>query len=148
MTASILDRYLSWMSPDGEGRPARLKDERDQAWTLNGLANSYSLSGQPGRAVPVFEMHNSLREKASDKENLAIGLGNLAHMAQLPIGKLAAVERNLRRRVELCREIEEEFREAVGHQELGRLLAYEGRFDEAAQELEASTGYWRSRIST
>jgi hypothetical protein len=37
--------------PDGEDRPPRLKDEAWQAWTLNALANSYSLSGQPRRAA-------------------------------------------------------------------------------------------------
>ncbi len=42
---------------DGEDKPPRLKDESAQAWTLSALASSYSLSGQPRRAVPLFEMH-------------------------------------------------------------------------------------------
>ena len=53
---------LAGLFPDGDpstssGQTAlpRLKDESGQAWTLNALANSYSLSGQPARAVPLFE---------------------------------------------------------------------------------------------
>ena len=54
---------LRALFPDGEDRPPRLKDEGAQAWTLNGLANSYSLSGQPRRAVPLFERQIAIREK-------------------------------------------------------------------------------------
>ncbi len=94
---------------DGEDKPPRLKDEGWQAWTLNALANTYSLSGQPRRAVPLFEIHNVIREKAGDKKNLAGGLRNVASMAQIYIGALRAAERNLRRQIDLCREIENEF---------------------------------------
>ena len=128
--------------PDGEDRPPRLKDEGAQAWTLAALANSHSLSGQPRLAVPVFEMASDLDESLGDKKNLAIGLGNLAD-GQANLGELAAAEHNLRRQVELCREINDEFKEAIAHQELGRLLADEGRFDEADQALEASTDHWK-----
>jgi tetratricopeptide (TPR) repeat protein len=121
--------------PDGEDRPPRLKDESDQGWTLNELANSYSLSGQPRRAVPVFEQACALAEKLENKSNLAIGLGNVAHMAQLPIGALRAAEANLRRRIALGREIKDEFSEAIGHRELGRLLAYRGAYGESETEL-------------
>ncbi len=122
---------------DGEDRPPRLKDESAQAWTLNELANSYSLSGQPRRAVPLFEQHNAIREKSGDKKNLAIGLGNVATQ-QLVIGALRAAEASLRRSIALCREIKDERWEAVGHQELGRLLAYRGAWAEAEEELTAA----------
>jgi tetratricopeptide (TPR) repeat protein len=122
--------------PQGEDHPPQLQEEGDQAWTLNSLANSYSLNGQPGRAVPLFEQHNVIREKAGDKKNLAIGLGNLAQSAQLPIGALRSVEANLRRSIALCQEIEDEFSEAIGHRELGRLLTYRGRWAEAVAELD------------
>jgi tetratricopeptide (TPR) repeat protein len=119
---------------DGEDRPPRLKDEAHQAHAMNELANSYSLSGQPGRAVTLFKAHNALREKAGDKKNLAIGLCNLAYQ-HIAIGALAAAEGNLRRMIALCQEIGDEFSEAIGHQELGRLLAYTGAFEEARTEL-------------
>jgi hypothetical protein len=64
---------------------------------------------------------------------------------QASIGELAA-ERNLRCSIEVCREIGDEFWEAVGHQELDRLLAYRGAFDEAAGELEMVLSFeqWRT----
>ena len=86
-----------------------------------------------------------LDEKQGDKKNLAIGLGNLAD-DQAKIGALRAAEANLRRRIELCREIEDEFDEAIGHQELGRLLAYRGAWDEAEGELAAALAMFRARI--
>jgi len=128
---------LRTLFPDGEDRPSRLKEKRDQAWTLNALSNSYSLFGQPRRAVPWLVTANAIDEKRGDKENLAIGVGNLATQ-QMILGELKVSEANLRRSISLCREIKDKFREAVGHQELGRLLAYEGAFDEAAKELQTA----------
>jgi tetratricopeptide (TPR) repeat protein len=122
---------LRALFPDGEDRPPRLKDESAQAWTLNALANAYGLSGQPRLAVPLFRQQIAIREKQGVKRSVAIGLGAIASVAYFPLGELAAAEGNLRRRIELCREIEDEFEEAVGHQELGRLLAYQGAFDES-----------------
>jgi tetratricopeptide (TPR) repeat protein len=129
---------LRALFPDGEDRPPRLGTERDQSWAATALANAHSLSGQPRRAVSLFGISANLDEDKGDKLNLAIDLGNLACMAQIYLGELAAAERNLRRRVALCREIGNEFNEAIGHQELGRLLAYRGAFDEAAGELETA----------
>lgn len=121
--------------PDGEDSPPRLKNENDQAWTLNELANSYSLSGQPHRAVPLFESFIAISEKSGYKVNLVVGLGNVAAYGQLPIGALRAAEVTLRRRFALCQEIKDVFRGAVGHQELGRLLAYRGAYAESETEL-------------
>jgi tetratricopeptide (TPR) repeat protein len=120
--------------PNGQDTLPVLKREDAQAWALNELANACSLSGQPRRAVPLFEMHNLLRDKAGDKKNLAGGLGNAA-IQQLVIGALRQAERNLRRGIDLCREIKDEFHEAVSHQELGRVLSYRGVWQEAEQEL-------------
>jgi tetratricopeptide (TPR) repeat protein len=131
---------LRALFPDGEDKLPRLKSEVAQAWTLNGLANSYFLSGQSKKAVSLFERNNELQEKAGDKENLAIGLGNLAR-SQMMIGDFKSAESNLRRRISLCQEIKDEFREAVGHQELGRLLAYQGKFEESEKELAKSLKY-------
>lgn len=128
---------------DGEDKPPRLKDESAQAWTLNELANSHSLSGQPRRAVPLFEMDIAIMEKIGDKKNTAISLGNVASIAQIHIGALSNVERNLRRSIDLCREIEDEYSEAVGHQDLGRVLSYRGAWGEAKQELETAISIQR-----
>ncbi|WP_204139188.1 toll/interleukin-1 receptor domain-containing protein [Halomicronema sp. CCY15110] len=127
---------LRALFPQGEDQPPQLQDEGAQGWTLNELANSYSLSGLPAKAVPLFERDAEISERRADKKNWAIALGNLAYMAQLPIGALQAAEANLRRSIAICQEIEDEFWEAVAHQELGRLLAYRGLWAESAAELD------------
>lgn len=128
---------------DGENKPPRLKDESAQAWTLNSLANAYSLSGQPRRAVPLYEMTNAIYEnKTKNKQFLATGLGNLASTAQIYIGALNKAERNLRRQIDLGREIKNEFNEAVGLSELGSVLIYLGQWDNSEKELSNASILW------
>ena len=126
---------LATLFVDGENNPPKLKQKLYQAHCINELANACSLSGQPRRAMSLYEMHNTMREKTGDKKNLAKGLGNLAIGVQLNIGFLHAAEANHRRRIELAKEIQEEFDEAIGHQELGHLLVYRGEWAEAENEL-------------
>lgn len=134
---------LRALLPDEDDPLPRLKDKSHQGHALNELANAYSLSGQPRRAVPLFEGYIAISEKRGGKIDLAIGLGNVADMAQLPIGALRAAEANLRRSIALCRVGKDEFWEAVGHQELGRLLSYRGAYAESETELLVSTAYWK-----
>ena len=126
---------LRALFPQGETQPPQLKSEDAQGTTLNDLACSYGQIGQPAKAMPLYEQHIAIREKQGDKKNLAIGLANLAIAAQMPIGALQSAEANLRRAIALCQEIESEFQEAVGHRELGRLLAYRGDWGVAAEAL-------------
>jgi tetratricopeptide (TPR) repeat protein len=109
------------------------------------MANSYSLSGEPAKSVPAFLLVLELLEREGNKNNLAISLGNVAYMAQIHIGKLSAAGVHLRKRVAICREIKDEFNEAVGHQELGRVLVYQGRA-EAKDELAKSFEYWKKSV--
>ena len=128
---------LRALFPNGEDRPPRVKTKAGQSWTGNELARSYGLCGQPRRAVPLYEQQIAIVEREGNKVNLAIGLGNLANR-QIELGGLTAADVNRRRRIDLCREIAEEWEEAIGHGEMGRLLAYRGAFAEAAQELNAA----------
>jgi len=66
---------------------------------------------------------------------------NLANR-YIELGELAAVERDMRRCIQLLREIENELDEAIGHQKRGRLLVYQGMFEAADVELSMSTHYW------
>jgi len=100
---------LCALFPEGENRLPHLKKDSDQAWTLNSLANSYSLSGQPRRAVPMYEASIDIDDRLGDKLNLAIDLENLSYMAQIHIGALRAGDVNLHRSIALCREIKNEF---------------------------------------
>ena len=125
---------------DGEDKPPRLKAESAQAWTLNELAAAYAMSGQPRRSVPLVLMSNEPDEKSGNKLGVAIGLGNVATQ-QLVIGALRVAERNLRRSIDLCREFADKFWEAVGNQELGRVLSYRGAWQDAEQELDLSFNF-------
>jgi tetratricopeptide (TPR) repeat protein len=125
---------LGALFPDGEDRPAHLTDARAQSHALNELANSYAVVGQPRCAVRLFEASNDIDEKLNDKPNLAIGLTNAATQ-QLLVGVLRAAETNLRRAIELFRQIKHDFGEAVAYQELGPLLAYRGAYAESETEL-------------
>jgi tetratricopeptide (TPR) repeat protein len=126
---------LRALFPDGEERPPRLKKEAAQAWTLNALANSYSLSGQPQKAVLALQLAVKVAEKLGNKKNVAIGLGNLAYQ-QIAIGDLEAAESNLRLSIDLCQEIKDEGKGATARYELGRVLSYKGKFEEAEIELD------------
>jgi tetratricopeptide (TPR) repeat protein len=119
----------------------RLETESAQAWTLAALGNTYALSGRPAKAVPLFLLQSKLYEKGGDKVAVAIGLGNAAQ-DQFLIGRFSASTAHLRKSIALCREIKDEFKEAVGHQELGRVLAFQGKIKGAEEELAQSTAYW------
>lgn len=122
---------LQSLFPDGEDRLPRLSYPLDRAWALSSLANSYSMSGQPKQAVPLQERANAVDPKP---QSFAIGLSSLA-MLQIFPGDLEAAEKNLLRSLELSREMRDELREAISHQELGRLLAYRGQFKASEREL-------------
>lgn len=128
--------------PDGEDRPARLKDEGAQAWTLNALAGSYAFSGQSRRAVPLVEQQLVIRQRLGDRMNVARGLVNVATLRVI-LGEPAEAEESLRRSIDLGRETHDEYSEAGGHQDMGRLLTFQGDFHQAAEELDAAQGVFR-----
>jgi tetratricopeptide (TPR) repeat protein len=125
---------LLQLFPNGEDKLPRMKDESAQAWALAALANTYSIFGQPRKAIPLFEGSNELREKLNDKKNLARGLSNLADH-QLETGQIDSAESNLRRCVGIFREVSDKHDESVVHSGLGRLLAHRAKFENSAEEL-------------
>ncbi len=135
----LLIELLHALFPDGEEHLPRLGNESYQAWVLNSLANSYGLSGQPHRAVTLLKQATGITEQQGDSKNLAIDLGNLAYQ-QMAIGELQVAEENLRRSIQLYQQSGDDFSEADGHLELGRLLSYRGAWDEAEQALTTAQG--------
>ena len=131
---------LEALFPDGGDQPPKLKEESDQAWTLNELAVACNRIGQSRRAVALRESAMAINERRDDRHRLAVDLGNLAG-AQMLLGELKSAEENLRRRIGICVEIKDEFKEAIGHRELGRLLTYRGEYGESETEFAAA---WRS----
>jgi len=106
-----------------------------QESVLGNLANSYSKIGQPYTSLNLIKFHNKFCEEIGDKKNLAIGLSTQANR-NTELGALSAAERNLRRQIDLCREIADEFDEAYGHHELAHVLSYCGKWQDAEQEQE------------
>lgn len=127
---------LNGLFPDGKDKPPRLKYEIDQYQILNDIANAYSRNGQPYRAMLLFEAANRSVEKINDKRNLAIGLENIACMAQLHLGFLHKADSNLRRAIELSVQTDDELGNGAYHNELGHLRIYLGEWSKAAQQLE------------
>jgi tetratricopeptide (TPR) repeat protein len=126
---------LKELFPEGEDQLHRLEKEADQALALYAWAKSYSRNGQPAKAVPLYLLNLKLNEKNNDKKNLAIGLGAIAALARLSIGQLSTAAAHLRKRISICREIEDGLiNEAIGHRELGRVLTYGFRAVETAKE--------------
>ncbi len=129
---------LSALFPDGEDGAYRLSNEDTQGWALNALALSCSNCGQAARAVPLMEKANQVYENMGNKKRVALILGNLAQ-DQMAMGSLEDAEDNLKRKLEICRQINDEVLAAVAHQGLGRLRAYQGEFEQAEQELVKSS---------
>lgn len=125
---------LSVLFLDGIDKPPRLKTKDDQAWTLNAYSASFAMIGQPSQSVSLLEMNLIIREKQNKKISIAIVLNNMATQ-QLIIGALTQAEQNLRRSIDLCQEINSEDWKGVGHQELGRVLAYREVWKEAQENL-------------
>ncbi len=119
---------------DDEYKICKLKDDSKRAWLYNSLANSYSFSGQPEKAVRLLGEANELVKGAGDKKSLARGLSNLAD-DNMKIGDFKSTESNLWRSIDVCQEIKDEFWKAADHIELGRLLAHQGKFEESEKEL-------------
>ena len=124
---------LRALFPDGEGTLPRLANEGDQAWTLNALASSYSFSGQPRRAGPLIEQHNTIHEKDGNSGNLATGKRNLA-IGRYKLGDLAAAESDAREALALSKEAGHKVGEALSHDIVNRVLACKGQFDLAQRE--------------
>ena len=142
---------LKELFPDGEDQLPRLEKETVQAWTLASLANTYTLSGQPAKAVQLYLQSIKIKERNDEKNNLAIGLGNLASNKMI-ICQLSAAAAHLRKSIALLREIEDEYNEAAAHRELGRVMSLQGKIKAvkkdspcAEEELATSTAYWEKR---
>jgi hypothetical protein len=125
--------------PQGEDRLPQLKAESDQAWVLNALATSYGFSGEPRNAVRYYKLSSEITQKLQEKENIASNLASIGNQYTI-LGEMAAAEQSYRQSIELYLEAKEESSEAMVHEELGRLLAYCGMFDEAESELKVARG--------
>jgi tetratricopeptide (TPR) repeat protein len=122
---------------DVEESQPRLKDGADQAAALCDIANSYAMSGQPRRSIPLLRKANAFYEQSNNKKYLTTGLGNLGS-SQMPLGHLREGSESLRRSIDLCIEVGDKGYEATSRDELGRLETYQGRFEKSVSELDSA----------
>jgi tetratricopeptide (TPR) repeat protein len=128
---------LEMLFPDGLDQLPRLDKPDMQAFTLNALAQGYQLSGQPGRAVPLFHRHNEVQEKEGDQRNLSAGLCNLSNVLHR-VGALRESVTASRRALVIQREQSGSFLKAVSLTWLGFTLATQGVVQEAELALQRS----------
>ena len=113
--------WLELLFPEGVEELPALTDESRQAFTLNALAQSYEITGQPGRAVPFYRRDLAIHKQQENKNNLQIGLSNLSE-ALRETGAFREAVSTLRQSLVLSRELEHAFREAASFENLGRVL--------------------------
>jgi tetratricopeptide (TPR) repeat protein len=117
--------WLELLFPGGvSGSPALTKDN-DQSFTISALAQSYQLSGQPGRSVPLTRRAYEIYGREGETHNRSILLSNLGP-ALREIGALCDAVAALQQALVLSRELKDEHQEGVALQELGRALGSRG----------------------
>jgi len=131
--AELLERLF----PDGTDALPRLSEARDQGWTLNGLAQGYRFSGQPGAAVPLYRLAADIDRREDDQRNLAVGLANSSSSLCLS-GGVRSAEIWAREGLIILRERDDGLGEAVSLYCLGLALAARGVSDDAEAALRRS----------
>ena len=123
-----LAKLLEELFPDGQEHLPRLSKPEVQAYILGLLAQAYLFSGQPGRAIPIFQLHNEIREKVETRRSqrdLNIGLRNLSYAVGLA-GGLREAEAVALRGLLITHQMLDRFGEAVSLRWLGLALAARG----------------------
>ncbi len=120
---------------------SRLEGEK-QSWVLDALANAYSASGYPERAVQLLNDSIQIDRALGEKERLAAALWNLAVQQQV-LGELTASERSLQECIATCQDSADTFDEAKAHQYFALLRSYQGLFEEASQHLQCALSLFK-----
>jgi tetratricopeptide (TPR) repeat protein len=127
--------------PDGGDCPSRLTKPHDRAWALNTLANLRAHVGGPW-VIPVYQASIKISDALGDKVCLARGLYNLGNF-QLGLGQIERAQQNVRRGLDLSYEVGHYYNIGLGHQELGLLYSYKGKFDNSLVELREALSFFR-----
>jgi tetratricopeptide (TPR) repeat protein len=122
-----------------------LKDQIKQGVASGWLANSYSLSGQPQRAIRLLEQQITIFEKINHKGYLTASLDAITKAAYMPTGYLNNARANIKRMIKLCYEIGDGHTAAGGYQDLGRLLAYSGNWKESDENFQTALKIHRAK---
>jgi tetratricopeptide (TPR) repeat protein len=113
--------WLERLFPDGVAGLPALTREYDHGNARTMLAQSYQLSGKPGRSVPLFRQAYEMSERLGDALNRQIDLSNLG-FALREIGGLREAVGALQQALLLSPEVKNETQEAIALQNLGEVL--------------------------
>jgi len=138
-----LAELLEMQFRDGLNQLPHLINPNAQASTLNLLALAYKVSGQPGRAVPLYRMQNAIQDREHDQRSLAVGLENLSAALRIS-GALRESEAVARQALAISRELADLFEEAISIQLLGLMLAARGAGIKAEPSLQRSLVVFRA----
>jgi tetratricopeptide (TPR) repeat protein len=127
--------WLERLFPEGVESSPALSDPSAQGYTLNTLAQSYELSGQPGRSVPLYRRTKEIYQTLAGMKAVSIILSNLGD-ALRETGAFREAVGVLRRALVLNRELEDSFEEAINLRYLGYVLSSTG--DQAAAHVALS----------
>ena len=116
---------LKALFPDGQEQLPRLSLPKDQGYTLNALAQAYQLSGQPGRAGPLFRRANKVYSEMKRYDFLSVSLRNLSNALRRS-GGLQEADAAARRALVITRQQGNRSQEATSLDWLGLALAARG----------------------
>ncbi|MEA2881541.1 MAG: hypothetical protein QOH32_797 [Bradyrhizobium sp.] len=130
---------ISWLErlfPAGITSQPALTSDPAKFWTTNSLANSYLISGQPGRATELY-LRVIEQDERVENAQLANVLANLSY-ALFDVGALRRAEDCARQAIALSRTWRSSLTEGYGLQSLGRLLGLTGQITLAYTALSRS----------
>jgi tetratricopeptide (TPR) repeat protein len=116
--------WLERLFPYGAGSLPTLTSDKARGDALNSLAISYKVSGQPGRAAPLYRQASEINERQHNDNTWGLNLSNLG-MALFETGALHEAECVMRQALLLSRKLKDR-KEAIRLQNLGQLLGLKG----------------------
>ncbi|MDT4954549.1 MAG: hypothetical protein QOJ02_2687 [Acidobacteriota bacterium] len=138
---------LEMLFPDGLEQLPRLSSQDAQAFTFNALALGYQYSGQPGRAAALFRRANTIYSEMKNDGYLSVGLVNLSDTLRFSAA-LCESEAAARRALDIAREQDDRFQEAVSLYLLGLPLAAHGLANESESALKRALRLCRAQFES
>ncbi len=131
---STIIELLSCLFSGGEETGLLMTDQMAQVRVLHLLAVVYSRSGNPMKAIELFELELIICKNLDDIPKIAVIMRQLAYI-RLSLGNFLEAEKNLQYGITELSRIDVGGLERGLHRQRGILLAYTGRYTEAKDEL-------------
>ena len=127
----VIELLQGFFSSEDTPTPELEKDQ--QSWLLDALANAYSASGYPQRAIHLLQTSIAFDQEEGDRESIADW--NLA-VQQLMLGDFVGAEKSLEASIAVCTAISDKYNAIKTHQYFALLRAYQGMFESSWHHLE------------